>query len=476
MSDGESPWKRPKLTHGDGPYRNPKAGPSKVQVQPEPQPELQPQPQSKIFKLDIDCFDEIFEYLSLKDLHSFGQTCKTMQKVSGEYFKRYYSAAETHIKNGGIDTVYSDYKRSINRRTSTTAFSQFITNITHRSYALQPLRYIRRHFGEFDSIRRVCFKNLDFDEEKGEELQRIWPNVETVHLIGCSICEDLHEIFLRHCKNNLKRLCVQSAKWPAFDPYVRVPWFHREYPMLEHLELIPIPPMVELNLLFQKNRNVKSFSTSGFDFWRNKNEFMQLNVQLDLLQIKASYVSVKEMSSVLWELYERGFFKRLHHCTNTVDEESSIELNLMPALEKLCIERFTVTFDLARLIKLRELVILDGANATDMDILANNLINLQRVYIGKATIEDILPFIRRSPELTKLKVIPRNEAHFNRGVLKLVTFNKEREKLVGARKVTIYVPDNIFLKTKWTTKHGDTNLKFVEMQRSGSYEWNQICY
>ena len=36
----------------------------------------------KIFKLNIDCFDEIFEYLSLKDLHSLGQTYRTMQQVA----------------------------------------------------------------------------------------------------------------------------------------------------------------------------------------------------------------------------------------------------------------------------------------------------------------------------------------------------------------------------------------------------------
>lgn len=41
-----------------------------------------------IFKLNIHCFDEMFEYLSLKDLLSFGQTCKGLQNVAGKYFKR----------------------------------------------------------------------------------------------------------------------------------------------------------------------------------------------------------------------------------------------------------------------------------------------------------------------------------------------------------------------------------------------------
>lgn len=37
--------------------------------------------EAPIFALNIDCFEEIFDYLSLKDVHSFGQTCKALQKV-----------------------------------------------------------------------------------------------------------------------------------------------------------------------------------------------------------------------------------------------------------------------------------------------------------------------------------------------------------------------------------------------------------
>lgn len=34
-------------------------------------------PVSAVFKLDADCWDEIFDCFSVKDLNSFGQTCKT---------------------------------------------------------------------------------------------------------------------------------------------------------------------------------------------------------------------------------------------------------------------------------------------------------------------------------------------------------------------------------------------------------------
>ena len=47
-----------------------------------------------IFRLNMDCFEAIFDYLSLKDLHSFGQTCRAMQQMAGDYFQRNFKSAE----------------------------------------------------------------------------------------------------------------------------------------------------------------------------------------------------------------------------------------------------------------------------------------------------------------------------------------------------------------------------------------------
>lgn len=55
-----------KMYNSDNEERNEDAvaGPSNVESSP------------KLFQLNNDCFDEIFEYLCVEDLHSFGQTCK----------------------------------------------------------------------------------------------------------------------------------------------------------------------------------------------------------------------------------------------------------------------------------------------------------------------------------------------------------------------------------------------------------------
>lgn len=36
-----------------------------------------------IFKLKVDHFEEIFDFLELKDLHAINQTCKRLQQVTG---------------------------------------------------------------------------------------------------------------------------------------------------------------------------------------------------------------------------------------------------------------------------------------------------------------------------------------------------------------------------------------------------------
>lgn len=90
-----------KMYNSDNEERNEDAvaGPSNVESSP------------KLFLLNNDCFDEIFEYLCVEDLHSFGQTCKWMNKVAGEYFKQNHSSARKYFKKDGIYTFNNDAVR-----------------------------------------------------------------------------------------------------------------------------------------------------------------------------------------------------------------------------------------------------------------------------------------------------------------------------------------------------------------------------
>ncbi|XP_055303092.1 uncharacterized protein LOC129568813 [Sitodiplosis mosellana] len=472
----------------------------------------------KIFKLTIDCFDEIFEYLSMKDLHSLGQTCKTMQQVCGEYFKRTHSAAEKFCARDGIYTTYSSMEGDVNQRIQTSCFNQFMPCISHYYGAIGPIHYLQKHVNEFISTNHIYLVSLFINHEKVELIREILPQIEIMQIRNCSMSRNFYELMLKYCEN-LKCIYLQNAD-SSFNG--KHEWLMQDYPQLEHLELMPSYPIVvdELKAFFERNPKVKRFSTTARFLWINRNEFLNSKVQLNVLEIKAEFFTEFDESGnkiLIWDvlnrLHAQRFYKRLFIYIGRVDQELSNQLASMGAsLETLCIRRFKSSFSLPLLSNLKELILLDGANATDMAVLAKSLKKIQRLYVDKATVDDILPFIRQSTQLSKIKLFLKGEQeqqrildqnnnnyaaveaqHYEKDekkkekdnidkveeksasnwrIIDLVALNEERKKLVGARKVTIYVRDDVFLATKWAAYNGDINLSLIEMGRSDSYEWN----
>lgn len=457
-----------------------------------------------IFKLTVDCCDEIFDYLSLVDLHSFGQTCKAMQNVSGEYFKQNYAYAENVLEDDGTYIVGDEvgvapYQPSYappdddEVHISTTNFVPFITYISKYWDYHGSLEYIESHANKFTSVNHLYMVGFNFEQHRAEIVQNILGKVETVQLRICQGYGDLYEQLLKFC-GKVKRLYIQRSDLGEFerDPDLnytdRNRWLQRNYSTLEHLEIIPEHSLElrELSEFFQYNPNVRSFSSSIQCIWANRNALLKSDIQLDTLEVKIfDYYFrntdnttfhfeeiVAQLRQFFDELFARGSYKRLFLYLSDVDKQTSKFVVTLKGLEKLCIREIDQIFDLPQLINLKELAIFDGVKTADMEILADSYTNLQRLHICNASIDDILPFIHRSPTLNKIKVFAKDAAHFNDGILSLKRLNEDRGKLLGARKVTVFVPDNIFLKTKWATENGNINLNLIELKRVDSIEWN----
>lgn len=428
----------------------------------------------KIFNLNIDCIEGILEYLSLEDINSFGQTCRHMHKVTGAYFKRNYASAEKVIDDSGIYTIH---RGAFNRRSLTKDFNQFHTYISQCYHDLKPFYYLKLHANEFECLNHIYMVCLQIDTTKADCIKSLLPQIETLQIRSCSIRGDFYGMLLAHCKN-LKRLYIQEYGI-GFNAQRNM--FYQRYPNLVHLEMTTIISGMDLNYLFVLNSNIRSFSTSFASIWYNKEEFLKAPAKLDLLEVKdiRTYCvehgepSISAFCELLNELYDNQFYQRLYFYIESIDEETSESLTSLKRLQKLCIKNFTESFSLPRLTSVRELAILNGANAIDMEFMANGLVNLQRFYIENATFETILPFIRYAPKLGRLMIFPKDDTQFDGGILNLLSLNRKREQLIGATKVTIFVPDNIFLNTKWTINNGARELNLVEMWRTDSYEWNQ---
>lgn len=98
---------------------------------------------SPIFMLSVDHFEEIFEYLGLKDLHAISQTCKRLHQVAGYYFRENNSFA-----NATLNCMELEF-----HETDISAFRQNIKRITIDEGTAKEFRFIGSDpFNSLDGI------------------------------------------------------------------------------------------------------------------------------------------------------------------------------------------------------------------------------------------------------------------------------------------------------------------------------------
>lgn len=447
--------------------------PSNVIHPSSPEHQSKPDPHPQIFRLTVDCCDEIFEYLSVRDLHSFGQTCKVFQQIAGDYFLRNYSAASKMCDKDGIYTHYSNYVGVQNLRTQTSGFNEFMTNVTYHKENVEKLCYLKTHAHEFKSLKRCqILEQTNMIADELRYLREIFPKVEVLCLNHSHLKCNYYENILKYCEN-VKRLVL----YVAFELVLsgRDSWLQHKYPNLEYLEWVPMRSVNLLSTFLSNNPNVQNLTIVTRCIWRQKDDFLKSNIKLDLFSVRNVYgekePTLSALIDLLCQLQERGFYKRLGLYVYTVDEETSIKLLSLKGLERLCIWKFTECYSLPQLKHLKQFIILEDANPKDMDILAEHFEDLQRFLIKNATFDVILPFFRRSINLMKVKIYPKEGVIWDKDML--TKLNDARKQLFGARKVTIYVPDGLFLKLKWTAKYGVTDHQFVELKRYNTvWEWD----
>lgn len=212
----------------------------------------------------------------------------------------------------------------------------------------------------------------------------------------------------------------------------------------------------------------------------NKEIFLKSKSELDTIKFGDPLVfHEKPVWDLLCQLHTQGFFKRLH--IDTLTEERVEKLPPVQFLEKLymaesqCnLESFWEYF--IEYVEKRDYLafywkhVINGGK-TRNEIFTENLINVDRLYLYRETL-DLVLFIGKLRNLKKLKLCKFKSAE----ILPLEMLNIEREKLAGAHKVTIHVPDEVFLATKWATKNGITNFRLIKMKRTNSYEWSRYLY
>lgn len=200
----------------------------------------------------------------------------------------------------------------------------------------------------------------------------------------------------------------------------------------------------------------------------NQEKMLLSTVKLDQLVInivdRCTFATLNQMCDLFNELHKRGFYRKLKLklCIQNQGEIDQLaSLNVLAELD----------VKLAPLKDLEELCMFTTRLIDDFDLLANELINLRRIYFYLANISDILPFVRRSVELLRIMVYSLEGKDFKKftNVIDLRAMNREREHLPNAQKITLFVKEEIYLATKW--KLGETDFALIRLKREESFEW-----
>lgn len=423
---------------------------SKVQNDSKSKIAFDQRPSPAIFKLHaIVCF-ELFDYLSFKDIISVGQTCKRFNCIAGNYFQDNYYAAENSLwKNRKINC--NGYLQH--------AFSQYVQRIQilFSSIGLDDLKYIATNC---QSLKRIAFRfHLAIDEAKIECIKERLARIEDIRFLSMYPTQSYEKI-LKHC-SNLKIMVICSIN------LMDTAWLHQKYTMLEDIRIhYSHDKLDDFKIFLEQNPNIRSFSCYAGFLIANEDWLLITNANLDYFNIIGiDGYNANRVFPLLKRLHKRQFFKKLRLRVVEVNQNIVNEIGKLTVVEKLYFDSaieghidFTVMFD----VKEMQFDIIDGSTL-DVNEFVSNFTRVERVSLMESSLEQLLILIKRCKKLKELRIWFAKYKVFYPNLLKL---NKEREKLVGANKVTIYLHDAIYLATKWV--YSDRDFKFIEIKRNDS--------
>lgn len=428
------------------------------------------EPRPPIYKLHIDCYGAVTDWLSLKELHAFGQTCVRLHKAAGFIFKNTYPAARAHCNENGI--CIGDVQVN--------GFCDYIPSLDINTDDLKCFRFVETN--SFASVKQIKLHRIYLTNEKIACIKKILEKAETIEVDDCILDGEFYHGILQYCVQ-MKRLKVAPHNW--LDGYFfndenninaaimighNNDWLFLVYPKLEHLELRRpaywcSANRKELSTFLQLNPSIRSFAVAVELF--HEEILINMTSKLKVFGIDFFHgVPSRYVDEIVSKLQKtEQFYERLHICAY----ENCDFLGPINKIEKLYVYRSI--FNPISSNTLKELDINCGVpdDIKQIQILQLKTIkdnpNLERVSLFDATHEDTLAFIGSSAKLRKLTIL--SFAHLDVMILDLPTWNNLRANLPRAKKVTIYVEEKVFLTTKWATQKTDFSL--VELKRSESY-------
>lgn len=426
-----------------------------------------------IFKLDIDCFEELFEFLPIDDLVSIGKTCKRLQQLAGYCFQRNYASIEKWMNPDG---KISDISEKLN-------LNYFIRNIDRICFKTkESLEMFRNKQSKFVRLKRMAFLFFSMRSADASALTSFQIDcvkeklnqIEVLRLFYCDIDGDLHRKILKFC-TNLKRLIIDGIADGRND------WLSKNYPTLEYCEFHPRYPCREFSELITfigLNPTIRMFSTDAIFLFLNRTTMLHSKIELDDLAVvldPSDGYHFHAICEFISDLYDQGVYKRLHlYIFKDLCQDNFDGITILKSVTKLYIGYVkNGPIKLPIFADLKEICIRRSDEISNMVDVASKFQNLERVDLGRCSSTELVLFISLTVKLLKIKVNDLSAGiHYddNGNILDLVRLNNLRQKLNVSDKLTLYVKENIYLSTKRAMRN--TDLSHIVMKRAESYDWN----
>lgn len=386
----------------------------------------------QIFKLNVDCFEHLFEWLSLKQLLMCRCTCFRMQRVVDYYIKLNYPK---------LSRLYIRDRQQL-------------------------LAMCNGHLIYFEWIKQLTIHSIQLNSADAGGIKRVLSQLEILQLNNVDVNGDFYEIILKHCPH-LKHLDIITRSNTIIGTGNE--WLLRQYPMLKHFEIHvgrehrpSLQYAAELSTFFQLNSQIRIFSVNFEYLGWIKHILLELSVKFDRLVVYAPEY-LQSICNLTNDLYEHGIYERLHLYLYDAQFDGG-NFSTFNNLEKLYFCDVTDEFTTPIVASVKELSIRLIYDGDVPQMIAENFINLRIIDLQIAEMHDIRPFVCHAPNIQQIRV---GCLDFDWSDDILIELNKERKKLAGACKVAIHVDERLFLLFKWATK---ISLNLIELKRIDARE------
>lgn len=424
--------------------------------------------------MDDYCINNIFDWLSIKDLCRLKVTCKRLYLLANEHYQRTYG----QIKSGYMKGRSGIWKSA--------------PNIYHKAFtsvAQKVLLSDMENESEMDTILNQNVKCLTFNDNlcKDKDDIQLKNKLRNVKAIKISVLSDtILQQFMNVEYIALSEGLTRAEKLLGVYPTLKqLDWGDHVFDKKENVRRMSKFDITEMEDFFQRHPNMKTFSSC--DANKTTKWLLKSSIKFDDLVLTMLYwdVNVDSMIEDVHSLHRNGQIKKLHVKTQLEKFLFSPKLSTLTFLDGIKIETTSdfgssdkVINAIISLPNLKFLIfiksyLLDGYDIyqSHYKLLAQNLDKLEEFHTDAfRCIDDLFPFVRYAKKL-KCIFIFSDVYSLRNCTTTLQMLNKVRRQLKDACKLTIYMSETIYLHMK--NKSSTNNYGLVEIKRSSSYPMSE---